>query len=115
VDTDPQTDPDPADEPSDDGQTADAAPVEDEATGAAPTEDLPAAQDTDWAANEAIGDFTTPDVDLSGLTPADDGDPDDEDPAETVDQDATGQATVAGDWETRDDAQGDSDVQEPTA
>jgi hypothetical protein len=42
------------------------------------------------------GDFTDPDVDLSHLTPTDDGDPDDDpDPRETVEQDATGQAVIA--------------------
>jgi hypothetical protein len=74
---------------------------------AAPTNqgDLPAAADHDANADSLVGDFTDPDVDTSGLVPADDGEPDDdEDPApvsaETVDQDATGQATVLGsaDW-----------------
>lgn len=105
MDTDPQPDPTDSDEqsaPSSSEDTespapSDAAPEEDEASGAATTTDEPAASDAYGNPDDHVGDFTTPDVDLSHLTPASDGDPDDEEPpAETVDQTATGQAVVSG-------------------
>lgn len=82
--------------------TSDAAPVDtlqDEGggpTGAAPTHDEPAAHGDHAHADDLVGDWAEPDVDLSGLIPTDDGDPDDdEEPVrETVEQDPTGQAVV---------------------
>jgi hypothetical protein len=92
MDSDERPDPAPA-EPQAAGQPAvddpgvpsDAAPEEDEASGAAPTGE-PAASDAYGHDAALVGDFTTPDVDLSHLTPSSDGDPDDEEEPPTPDQ-----------------------------
>jgi len=94
MDPDPQIDPQDPDEQSElsrgDSEapaaaaTSDAAPAEDdEAEAGAATSDEPAASDAYGHDPAQIGDYASPDVDLSGLTSTyDDGDPDDdEDPA----------------------------------
>lgn len=72
----PETAPDTTAAPADPGDEAGAE------AGAAPT-DEPVAADDYGDPDAHVGDFTSPDVDLSHLTPTDDGDPDDDeqDPA----------------------------------
>lgn len=102
------------------GQPSDAAPaaVGDEATaaGPAPSDDEPAASDAYGYDDALVGDWAHPDVDLSHLTPTDDGDPDDDpEPVETVSQVATGQALIMPFSNVVAEAANEDDTTEPTA
>jgi hypothetical protein len=113
---------DAATEPPPEAPDTPAAPADlgDEAgsVGAAPTPGTAAADDY-GDPDARAGDFTDPDVDLTHLTPTDDGDPDDDpDPRETVEQDATGQAVIAGEQDPAPDdvpAGQPGEHEEPTA